>query len=117
MPIARLSKILVNLRAALVFALFVVASLPQLVGAHTQGGDGAQASLALHQVMVAHADLARATSGHCQLGQECSAMAILAIRKDSPPPAPVPNSAHLPLQYQMAGSPVSFDPPPPRMSL
>jgi len=117
MPIARHSKILVNLRAALVFALFTAASLPQLVGAHTQDGDGAQASLALHPVMVAHGDLARATSGHCQLGQECSAMAILGVRNDSPPAATVPSSAYLQLQYQMTGSLVSFDPPPPRISL
>jgi len=112
----RLWEVLVNLRAALVVALFIGASLPQVAGAHPRNGDGLQASLGLHQLMAPPVDLAGGTSGHCQLGQECFAMAILVVHADGPPPVPVPTPAYLRFQHPTTGAPVSFDPPPPRMS-
>lgn len=112
-----LGKFLNNLRVALICASFVVAALPQVAGAHAQGGSGLQTAQALHQVMMSHSNPLRMTSGHCQLGQECSALAILVGRSDGPQQALQANSPYLPLQTRMASWPLSFDPPPPRITL
>lgn len=106
-----------NIRTALICALFVVASLPQVAGAHAQNGSGLQTPQALDQVMVSHPNPLSMTSAHCQLGQECSALAIMVDHNDGPQQASAPSSPYLPFQTLMTSWPVSFDPPPPRFLL
>jgi hypothetical protein len=113
----RLGRLLVNLRAALVCALFVVASLPQLAGAHARAGTAMQAPQSLYQVATPHSEQFGGASGHCQLGQECSALGILAGRIEAPQKALVARSRYLFPQTPMTSRPISFDPPPPRRHL
>ncbi len=110
----RLVRLLKSLRSAVLCALLVIASLPQVAGAHGMAGSGDSSRLYL--AMGPHSNPTHMANGRCEGGQECSAQAVVLPQAAAPVAGHMAQPPHQGAGLRMVGWLMTFDPPPPRGS-
>jgi hypothetical protein len=107
----RLVRLLKSARSALLCVLLVIASLPQVAGAHGMDGSG---NRPVHLAMEPHSSPVHMTSGRCEGGRECSVQVVFLSQSDGPVAGGIPHSPYQRSDSRMVSWLMAFDPPPPR---
>jgi hypothetical protein len=108
---ARLVRLLKSVRSAVLCALLVIASLPQVAGAHGMAGSG---DSPLYLAIGLHSNPVHMANGRCEGGQECSVQAVFSPQGDGPVADHTADSPYQSTGLRMVGWLMAFDPPPPR---
>jgi len=107
----RLVRLVKSVRSAVFCALLVIASLPQVAGAHGVSGAG---DSPLYLAMGPHSNPIHMAIGGLEGGQECSVQAVLSPQGDGPVVRETAPSPYLRAGLRLNGWLMAFDPPPPR---